>query len=52
MDGKVDEIKGRIKKATGELTNNNKLKAEGTVDKVAGKIKQGIDKVKKTLQGK
>lgn len=52
MDGKLDEAKGRVKKAVGELTGNQKLKNEGTLDKAAGKIKQGVDKVKKTLQGK
>ena len=50
--GKMDEAKGRIKKAAGELTGNSRLKAEGTIDKGAGKLKQGIDKVKKALQGK
>lgn len=52
MDGKLDETKGRIKKAVGELTGNQKLKNEGTIDKVAGKIKQGVDKVKEKIEGK
>lgn len=52
MDGKVDELKGRVKKAAGELTGNERLKAEGTVDKAAGKIKQGVDKVRDALEGK
>jgi uncharacterized protein YjbJ (UPF0337 family) len=52
MSGKSDEIKGRVKKAVGELTGNSRLKREGEIDKVAGKVKQGIDEVKKSLQGK
>lgn len=56
MDGKIDEIKGKVKKAIGELTDNDKLKAEGTVDKAAGKIKTGVgnfvDGVKDAVQGK
>ncbi|MBC7855534.1 MAG: CsbD family protein [Pirellulaceae bacterium] len=52
MSGKSDEIKGRVKKAVGELTGNQRLKQEGQIDKVAGKVKQGVDKVKRTLQGK
>ncbi|MBC7854637.1 MAG: CsbD family protein [Pirellulaceae bacterium] len=52
MSGKSDEIKGRVKKAVGELTGNNRLKREGEIDKVAGKVKQGMDKVKDALQGK
>lgn len=52
MSGKSDELKGRVKKAVGELTGNQRLKREGDIDKAAGKIKQGVDKVKDTLQGK
>lgn len=52
MSGKLDEAKGRVKVAAGELTGNQKLKNEGTIDKAAGKVKQGVDKVKKVLQGK
>jgi len=49
MAGKLDIAKGRAKKAVGELTGNQRLKNEGMVDKAAGKIKQGVDKVKKSL---
>jgi len=52
MSGKTDVAKGRVKKAVGELTGDNRLKREGDLDKAGGKIKQGVDKVKKTLQGK
>jgi len=52
MSGKSDEMKGRAKKAVGELTGDEKLKREGQIDKVAGKVKQGVDKVKETMQGK
>ncbi len=40
-----DEAKGRAKRAVGELTGDNKLKREGTIDKAAGKTKDGVDKV-------
>jgi uncharacterized protein YjbJ (UPF0337 family) len=50
--GKSDEVKGRVKKAAGELTGNDRLKREGDLDKAAGKVKQGVDKIKKKLQGK
>jgi len=56
MGGKSDEIKGRVKKAAGELTGNDKLKREGQIDKTAGKVKQGVekavDKTKDALKGK
>ncbi|NLE73141.1 MAG: CsbD family protein [Actinobacteria bacterium] len=44
MAGEIDDIKGRVKKAVGELTDDDKLKQEGTVDKVAGKVKDVVDK--------
>jgi len=49
-DGKVDEIKGRIKEAAGDLMDDRKMKDEGRIDKASGKVKQtvekGVDKVK------
>jgi uncharacterized protein YjbJ (UPF0337 family) len=43
MSGKADEIKGRIKEAAGDLTDNQGLKSSGKADKAAGKIKQGVE---------
>ena len=45
MSGKSDEIKGRVKQAAGDLTDNDKLKREGKLDEMAGKTKQGVEKV-------
>jgi uncharacterized protein YjbJ (UPF0337 family) len=39
-----DEVKGRAKRAVGELTDDEKLKREGSVDKASGKVKKGVDK--------
>ena len=43
--GKTDELKGRVKEAAGALTGDDKLKQEGKVDQVVGKIKQTVEKV-------
>lgn len=43
---KLDEIKGRAKRAYGEATDNPQAKDQGTVDKVSGKIKAGIDSIR------
>lgn len=40
-----DETKGRIKRAAGELTGNDDMKREGSVDKAAGKAKDAVDGV-------
>ena len=45
MDGQMDKMKGRIKQAVGDLTDNKSLKAEGKVDEFRGTVKNKIDKV-------
>jgi uncharacterized protein YjbJ (UPF0337 family) len=52
MAGEIDKVKGRVKKAVGELTDNQKMKNEGTIDKITGSVKNGIEKVRKAVQGK
>ena len=44
MGGKYDVAKGRIKEATGVLTGNNKLRAEGKADQAVGNLKHGAKK--------
>jgi uncharacterized protein YjbJ (UPF0337 family) len=46
MANNLDEAKGRAKRAAGELTDDDRLKKEGTIDKGAGKAKETIDKAK------
>ena len=50
MDGQVDKVKGRIKEAVGDLTNNKRLKAEGKADEFRGTVKIKIDKAADTLK--
>jgi uncharacterized protein YjbJ (UPF0337 family) len=49
-DGTLDNAKGRVKEAAGDLTDDQSLKNEGKVDKATGKVKNAIgaaaDKVK------
>jgi uncharacterized protein YjbJ (UPF0337 family) len=45
MGANADDMKGRVKKATGEVTDNDEMKREGTVDKATGKVKDAADKV-------
>ena len=39
----TDEAKGRLKKAAGDLTNDDDLKREGKVDRAEGAAKDKID---------
>jgi uncharacterized protein YjbJ (UPF0337 family) len=38
--GKTDQIKGRVKEATGVLTGDKQLEREGKLDRAAGNVKQ------------
>lgn len=53
-DGSIDQGKGSVKKAAGELTGDEDLKNEGRVDKATGSIKEKVgdaaDKVKDALR--
>ena len=44
-EGKFHEMKGKVKKQAGQLTNNPRLEAEGTVKKTAGKVQKEIGQV-------
>jgi uncharacterized protein YjbJ (UPF0337 family) len=46
MEVKADELKGRVKEAAGDLTDNDRLQRQGKADKAQGKVKQTIDDVK------
>jgi uncharacterized protein YjbJ (UPF0337 family) len=56
MGGKMDQIKGRIKEATGVITDDDRLKREGKLDQVVGKIKEksakATEKIRTALTGK
>ena len=53
-DGSMDETKGRVKEAAGDLTGNQELKDEGKVDRASGKVKDAVggiaDKAKHLLR--
>lgn len=50
MGGKTDVVKGRIKEATGALTNNDKLRREGRIDQALGHVKQTVQKAAASLR--
>ena len=42
VDGKVDQLKGKMKQATGDLTDNQQLHDEGVADEAAGDVQEGF----------
>jgi uncharacterized protein YjbJ (UPF0337 family) len=45
--GKFHEVKGKIKEKLGRATNNPRLEAEGTTEKLGGKVQKKIGEVEK-----
>ena len=53
MGKNVDEAKGRVKEAAGDLTQDKDLKREGKIDRATGDVKEKVgdasDKVKEKV---
>ncbi len=45
MGENIDEAKGRVKEAAGDLTDDQELKNEGKVDKAVSDVKEKLDDV-------
>jgi uncharacterized protein YjbJ (UPF0337 family) len=43
---KGDDVKGRVKEAAGDLTNDKDLKREGKMDQATGDVKEKLDDAK------
>jgi uncharacterized protein YjbJ (UPF0337 family) len=41
------KVKGKVKEVAGEISDNPKLEAEGTVEKITGQVQEKIGQVKK-----
>jgi uncharacterized protein YjbJ (UPF0337 family) len=52
LKGKWSQIKGRAKKAWGELTDDDFKKAEGSVDKLVGIIQEKVGETKEAIKDK
>jgi uncharacterized protein YjbJ (UPF0337 family) len=50
VQGKLHEAKGKIKEKTGQMTNDPNLEAEGTDEKVTGKIQNKVGQIKKVFE--
>ena len=49
LEGKAEALKGKIKQATGDLTNNPRLHDEGVADEVAGKTQEAVGRVRRKV---
>lgn len=49
LDGKAKALKGRMKQAAGDLTNNERLHDEGVTDEVAGEARDDVGRARRKL---
>ncbi|HKH40395.1 MAG TPA: CsbD family protein [Solirubrobacterales bacterium] len=52
MGEHIDEAKGRTKEAAGDLTDDEKLKREGKVDRAVSNVKDKVDDVADSVKEK
>ena len=49
LDGKADQLKGKLKQAAGDLTDNQRLHDEGVADEAAGKVEEGFGRGRRKI---
>jgi uncharacterized protein YjbJ (UPF0337 family) len=49
LEGKGEQIKGKIKQAAGDLTDDSNLHDEGVADEAAGSVQEGFGTVRRKI---
>lgn len=49
VEGKIDNVKGRVKDAVGGLTGDSSLQAEGKIDQIKGKVQDKFGEAQRKL---
>ncbi len=52
VDGSATNMGGKVKEGAGKLTGDDKLRSEGMMDQVKGKVQNAVGGIKDTLKGK
>lgn len=47
VEGKIHQVKGKIKETVGRVVNDRDLEAEGIVENVGGKAQEKLGEIKK-----
>jgi uncharacterized protein YjbJ (UPF0337 family) len=50
VEGKMNDIKGRVKRQVGEWTGDEQAQAEGTMDQAKGKVQNAFGKAKDAVR--
>ena len=49
LEGKAEQAKGKVKKAVGDLTDNERLHNEGAADEAAGDVQEGFGRARRKV---
>ena len=49
LDGKKEQVKGRVKQAWGDVTDNERLHDEGVADEAAGEVQEGFGRARRKV---
>ncbi len=49
VEGRVENVKGRIKEAAGTLTGNPDLESEGAEQRAGGAVKEGLSRARRKV---
>jgi uncharacterized protein YjbJ (UPF0337 family) len=49
LEGKAEQAKGKVKKAVGDLTDNERLRDEGAADEAAGDVQEGFGRSRRKV---
>jgi uncharacterized protein YjbJ (UPF0337 family) len=47
-EGRIDRAKGKVKQAWGDVTNDDRLRAEGRKDEVSGNVQEAVGQIRRT----
>ena len=50
VKGRIEQVKGSVKEATGKVVGNKKLETEGQLDQIAGKTQAGYGDIKEDVK--
>jgi uncharacterized protein YjbJ (UPF0337 family) len=49
LEGKTEKVKGRVKQAWGDATNDERIHDEGVADEAAGNVQEGFGKARRKV---
>ncbi len=50
VEGKIHQVTGKAKEVAGQVTNDPDLTAQGTSEKIAGKVQEKIGQIEKVFE--